>query len=82
LQNGTSWIQNYKECTNLHVDSIQVISNTFWNNDGIDLVDCKKDFRNAVLFNDVKKLTEVGVRIEGNTENPAVVYKDVIKAKQ
>ncbi len=41
LQNGTSWIQDYKNCTNLIMDSVHVFSNTFLNNDGIDVVDCK-----------------------------------------
>jgi hypothetical protein len=41
LQNGAGWIENYKNCNNVVIDSIHVFSNTFWNNDGIDLVDCK-----------------------------------------
>src|SRR6185437_11298945 len=41
LQNGTSWIQAYKNCTDLIMDSVHVFSNTFLNNDGIDIVDCK-----------------------------------------
>lgn len=41
LQNGTSWIQAYKSCTDLIMDSVHVFSNTFLNNDGIDIVDCK-----------------------------------------
>ena len=41
LQNGTSWIQDYRNCTNLVMDSVHVFSNTFLNNDGIDIVDCK-----------------------------------------
>jgi parallel beta-helix repeat protein len=34
-------VQNYQNCTNLIIDSIKVESNTFWNNDGIDITDCK-----------------------------------------
>jgi polygalacturonase len=41
IKNGLCWIQDYRNCTNMIVDSIRVISNTFLNNDGIDLVDCK-----------------------------------------
>ena len=41
LQNGTSWIQDYRNCNNLIMDSVHVFSNTFLNNDGIDIVDCK-----------------------------------------
>jgi Glycosyl hydrolases family 28 len=42
LQNAAAWIQNYKNCRNMIIDSVHVFSNTFWNNDGIDIVDCKK----------------------------------------
>ncbi len=41
LKNGLCWIQNYKECTRLVIDSVRVESTTFLNNDGIDVVDCK-----------------------------------------
>jgi hypothetical protein len=41
LKNGLDWIEEYKNCSDLIIDSIKVESNTFWNNDGIDLVDCK-----------------------------------------
>lgn len=41
LQNSTCWVQKYKDCSNILLDSVYVFSNSFWNNDGIDLVDCK-----------------------------------------
>ena len=41
IKDGLCWVENYKNCSNIIVDSIHVESNTFWNNDGIDLVDCK-----------------------------------------
>ncbi len=47
LQNGSCWIQQYSNCNNIVIDSMQVTSNSFWNNDGLDLVDCK----NAVVSN-------------------------------
>ena len=42
IKDGLDWIQNYKSCSNIIIDSISVISNVMWNNDGIDLVDCRK----------------------------------------
>ncbi|MFT3935068.1 MAG: glycosyl hydrolase family 28 protein [Chitinophagaceae bacterium] len=42
IQNGADWVQEYRACTNLIMDSVHVFSNTFINNDGIDVVDCKK----------------------------------------
>jgi hypothetical protein len=41
IQNGTSWIQDYRECSRVLIEGIDVLSNTFLNNDGIDLTDCK-----------------------------------------
>lgn len=40
-----------------------------------------KDFRNAILFNDVKPLAVKGVNIKGANVKPAIVYNDVVKAK-
>lgn len=41
LKNPASWNQTYDQCENVYVDSIRVDSKNFWNNDGIDIVDCK-----------------------------------------
>lgn len=40
LRNAASWVQTYDQCKNLWLDSIRVDSKAFWNNDGIDIVDC------------------------------------------
>jgi polygalacturonase len=40
LKNAATWVQNYKECDHLVIDSIKVESTSYWNNDGIDVVDC------------------------------------------
>jgi polygalacturonase len=40
MRNAAAWVQTYDQCRNLHVDSITVDSRAFWNNDGIDIVDC------------------------------------------
>jgi len=42
IKNGASWVQHYAACTDLHIDNIKVDSDSFWNNDGIDINDCKK----------------------------------------
>jgi parallel beta-helix repeat protein len=41
IQNGTGWIQDYRNCNVVVIDSIDVFSNTYWNNDGIDITDSK-----------------------------------------
>lgn len=40
LKDPASWNQTYDQCKNLLVDSIRVDSKSYWNNDGIDVVDC------------------------------------------
>ena len=40
LKDPASWNQTYDQCKNLFVDSIKVDSKNYWNNDGIDVVDC------------------------------------------
>ena len=40
MRNAACWVQTYDQCKNLRVDSITVDSRAFWNNDGIDIVDC------------------------------------------
>jgi len=42
LRDGLDWVQKYTNCTNLLIDSVNVQSTTFLNNDGIDIVDCQK----------------------------------------
>ena len=40
LRDPASWNQTYDQCKNLYVDDIFVDSKSYWNNDGIDVVDC------------------------------------------
>ena len=40
MRNAAAWVQTYDQCKNLRADSIIVDSKAFWNNDGIDIVDC------------------------------------------
>ena len=51
-KNSAFWVQIYDQCENLNIDRITVDSKDFWNNDGIDIVDCdgvviKNSFFNA-----------------------------------
>lgn len=47
IRNAADWVQVYDQCDNLRIDGITVESNAFWNNDGLDIVDC----RNVKLTN-------------------------------
>ena len=40
IKNPASWNQQYNQCRNLLVEDITVDSKNYWNNDGIDIVDC------------------------------------------
>lgn len=41
LKNASCWVQRYGRCEALLIRDIRVVSRAFWNNDGIDLVDCR-----------------------------------------
>ena len=40
LKNASSWVEAYDQCKKIVLDSITVDSRSYWNNDGIDIVDC------------------------------------------
>ncbi len=41
LKDAASWVQTYYLCSNLRVQNVTVNSDAYWNNDGIDIVDCE-----------------------------------------
>lgn len=41
IKNAACWVQTYGNCIDLTIDNIQVESTSYWNNDGIDIVDCQ-----------------------------------------
>ncbi len=65
LRNALCWVQRYNQCVNLVVDSIEVESNIFWNNDGIDLVDCK----NATITNSFFNCDDDGICFKSSDRN-------------
>ncbi|HLX93076.1 MAG TPA: glycosyl hydrolase family 28 protein [Puia sp.] len=40
LRNAASWVETYDQCSDVSLDSITVDSKAYWNNDGLDIVDC------------------------------------------
>jgi polygalacturonase len=42
IKNAACWVQTYHNCTDLKLNKIRVESTAYWNNDGIDIVDCRK----------------------------------------
>lgn len=67
IKNGLCWIQNYKSCSNLVIDSIRVESVIYWNNDGIDIVDCK----NVKLTNSFFNAADDGICLKSEDPNGA-----------
>jgi polygalacturonase len=41
LRDAACWVQTYVACSGLTLDHIRVESTAYWNNDGIDVVDCR-----------------------------------------
>jgi polygalacturonase len=41
IKNSSSWVQTYDQCDHILIDSVTVESDVYWNNDGIDISDCK-----------------------------------------
>ena len=42
LRDAACWVQAYRDCEDLVLEGITVRSTTYWNNDGIDLYDCRR----------------------------------------
>jgi polygalacturonase len=41
LRNAACWVQTYDKCEDIVMDSVHTESDAYWNNDGIDIQDCK-----------------------------------------
>lgn len=42
LQHAANWVQSYRECDDLTIAGVRVDSTTYWNNDGMDIVNCHR----------------------------------------
>ncbi len=41
VKNASCWVMTYELCKNVNINNIKVESRAFWNNDGMDITDCK-----------------------------------------
>lgn len=41
LQNSACWGLSFELCRNLHIDGVKVLNRAYWNNDGMDITDCR-----------------------------------------
>ena len=51
IKNAACWVQTYHNCRDLTLNKIRVESTAYWNNDGIDIVDCQKVRINNCFIN-------------------------------
>lgn len=42
LRDAANWVQTYRECDDLQLLRVRVRSVTYWNNDGMDIVNCRR----------------------------------------
>lgn len=64
LRNAASWVQTYDRCTDLVIDRIWVDSDAYWNNDGMDISDCK----NVRITNCYVNAADDGICLKSHTK--------------
>lgn len=62
IRNSAFWTVMVDMCENLHIDGISLVSRAFWNNDGIDITDCK----NSVIENCFVDATDDGICLKSH----------------
>ena len=72
LKNSACWVECYNQCKNVVVDSIRVESRAFWNNDGIDIVDCD----NFKVSNSYFNASDDGICLK--SLNPDVANQNIL----
>lgn len=65
IQNASCWVQTYDLCENLLIDGINVYSDAFWNNDGIDISDC----HNVRITNCLVNSADDGICLKSHSPN-------------
>lgn len=51
IKDASGWVQSYNNCTGVIIDHMAVESMAYWNNDGIDIVDCSNVKISNSFFN-------------------------------
>lgn len=65
LKNAACWVQTYKQCTGVTIDSIRVISTDYWNNDGIDI----DNSRNVKITNSFINAADDGICLKSGSKS-------------
>jgi len=64
MKNPASWTQQYDQCKNLLVENITVDSKNYWNNDGIDVVDCDS----VIIRNNYFDASDDGICLKSHSD--------------
>ena len=75
MRNAAAWVQTYDQCKNLRVDSITVDSRAFWNNDGIDIVDCDS----VAITNSYIDADDDGVCLKSHDSTGAICQNVIVR---
>jgi hypothetical protein len=67
VKNGADWTLMPDQCEDVLIDSVTVIGHAFWNNDGIDIVDC----RNLRLLNSFIDAADDAICFKSHDANAA-----------
>lgn len=65
IRNSSCWVQTYDLCENLLINHINVYSDTYWNNDGIDISDC----RNVKITNCIVNSADDGICLKSHSSD-------------
>lgn len=64
-KNAADWVLRLHKCDQLEIDAIHIDSDAFWNNDGIDIEDCK----NVRITNSYINAADDGICLKSNDPN-------------
>lgn len=65
IKDASSWVQSYDKCRDMIFDSLKVISDAYWNNDGFDISDCK----NVQVTNCFVNTADDGICLKSGDKN-------------
>jgi polygalacturonase len=77
LKDASGWVQGYNKCTKVLIDSMLVQSTAYWNNDGVDITDCK----NVRIVNSTFNAADDAICLKSDDPNDAcdnIVVEDCV----
>ena len=63
FSNSANWVLSYEQCEDLTINNVTVVSDAYWNNDGIDIGNCK----NVRITNCDVNTADDGICLKSNT---------------